>query len=265
MIEDQYLNEIRKILKKAGDTIIKYYREENITVEIKSDNSPVTIADLESEKIIIEALSKLTPEIEIVSEESADGSKASSEKDQFWLIDPLDGTREFINKTDEFCIIFSLIKNGIPVEGYIYAPIWNTLWYAVQGEGAWMVSDNEKVKLPSNIKEGDFKILKSRSHHGHGEDQWIKKAEHKTKLSSKSQGSAIKFCLIAEGKADFYIKTGPIYEWDIAAGSLLLKESGGGLIDIKNGKEPVFTGHSKTVPYFIAYGHRIDDPRSWLL
>ena len=264
MIKEQYLNEIRNMLKKAGDKILEYYSEENYTIETKSDNSPVTDADLESEKIIKEALMKLTPDIGIISEESAQESAEIPDRDLFWLIDPLDGTREFINRTDEFCVIISLIRNGTPVEGYIYAPIKDTFCYAIEGEGAWMETNGTKSRLPAIDKSGDYTILKSRSHHGRGEDKWMKKAEDRTKLSSQSQGSAIKFCLIAEGEADFYIKTGPIYEWDIAAGSLILKESGGGLVDIKTGKEPAFIGSNKTAPYFIAYGSRIKDPSAWL-
>lgn len=254
---------ITSILKAAGEAIMDVYRSPGYRLYRKDDDSPVTAADFASEIIIKEGLSVLTPGIEIISEESApiidDGTMMP---DDYWIVDPLDGTTEFISRNDEFCILLARVTDGLVNQGYLYSPVSETLWYAIRGKGAFRVSGKEITRLPCHNPGNSLRILKSRSHSLPGEQDWITELQQSHDITDDYQGSALKFCMIAGGYADLYLKLGIINKWDVAAGSILLEESGGGIFSIATGMPLKFgtPGH-KTEP-FLAYGNRITDPEA---
>jgi len=257
---------IRSILSEASARILEIYNSDTFDVMVKEDRSPVTQADLASDRVIIERLHQLTPGLTIISEESEPAIQETGQAtDRYWLLDPLDGTKEFIARNGEFCISLALVENGCPVEGYIFAPVSGEYWYAVKGKGAFKWIDGNPVKLPVTQLSGDYILMKSRSHHGAPEERWISIAgKHINLHPPLTHGSAIKFGLIAEGRADLYLKKRGIYGWDIAAGAVILQESGGGIIEFDSGRPVKFNPDKNPVPHFLAYGSRITDPGSLL-
>ena len=246
-----------------------------VKVKHKTDLTPVTNADISSERIIKTELGLLTPDIPLIGEESEkvsyDERKGYS---QLWLLDPIDGTRELIAGNGEYCICLALVKDNIPVEGYIYAPSSGEFWYAIKDKGAFKETDEGYKKLPLtdpsppnkqvSFPWDGFIIMKSRSHHNFAERRWIRKLGKKTSLKVKKQGSAIKFCRIAEGIADLYVKKGRIFEWDVAAGQIILEESGGGVLGFETGSPLKYNEAHLRLKPFLAFGSRISKPTTFL-
>lgn len=233
MIDTQDLIEI---CNSAGSKIMDIYNSADsasMQVEYKSDNSPLTLADKESNKIICHSLKSKYPEIPILSEEGAQiDYKERKRWTKFWLIDPIDGTKEFIKKNGEFTINIALIDRNEPILGVIFAPAKSTLYMAKKNCGAFKI--NTKVKLDSlddftKISVSNqldcVRIVGSRSHSNANFTNWVKKKFPNAKIVEA--GSSLKFCLIAEGKADIYPRFGPTSEWDIAAGHIIINEAGG--------------------------------------
>ena len=210
---------------KAGKIIMEIYQGE-ITRKIKTDGSPVTDADKAAEKIILSKLNKLVPKILVVSEEAPEShSKVSREK--FFLVDPLDGTKEFLKKDGKgsFTVNIGLIENHIPVMGIVYAPALGRLFFGAQSFGAWEVFNGIKTKLSiGELKTDDIVAVASVSHRDQQTDTWLK--ENKISKTT-SIGSSLKFCLVASGQADVYPRFGPTMEWDTAAGDAILRAAGG--------------------------------------
>lgn len=253
-------------LREAGDNI-RRIESGTYIINNKSDKSPITDADLISDSIIRNMLSDNFKDIPVLSEEQSNSQGSNDKPSLFWLLDPLDGTKEFIKGNGEYCISLALIEEGRPVEAYIYWPAQMILWYAIKGEGAYRVEDNKASKLPINNKEtgSPLLLLQSRSHTKNEEVLWYEKASLIENIEIQQQGSAIKFCHIAEGRADFYIKKGRIYGWDIAAGDLILSESGGRLMSYGLGGDIIYSFDKSEMPHFIACSYRIDNPAEWLL
>ncbi len=212
------------IAQKAGDTILKVYQTD-FEVEIKPDNSPVTIADKQSDAIITAELQKLYPDIPVMSEEGTIPDYEDRKHwSTFWSVDPLDGTKEFIKKTDEFTINIALIENNTPVFGLIYAPALKLLYYGGPDMGAFKVNYNQaspepKQLFPNQEGEQDIAIAVSRSYRSKAIDAYCETLEKQGKVMTLIQaGSALKFGYLAEGKVDRYPRFGPTMEWDTAAG-----------------------------------------------
>lgn len=243
------------------------FENDKLQVKTKSDMSPVSNADILSDKIITSGLKELFPEIPMISEETI--SQNHSERlisDKCWMLDPIDGTREFVSGVNEFCICLALISDKKPVKGYIFAPATNELWYAVKGSGAWKIdAEGKKHKLPTKNNSDNYLALLSRFHHRPEESKWLENTKTKHKLQTMSQGSALKFCRIAEGSADIYYKIGRIFEWDVAAGQIILEESMGGIIHLDSRKAPEYNKKEPSIGPFLAYGNRIRNPESWLV
>lgn len=256
---------IFRALLHAGDEI-SAIESAPYNIRTKSDSSPVTDADLVSDSIIRKALSEISPDIPVASEEQAFNTDNADLPSKFWLLDPLDGTKEFIKGNGEYCISLALIVNNRPVEAYIYAPTQKRLWYAVKDNGAYLMDRETPVRLPlyNHRKNEALILLRSRSHHNTAESKWYESATNNSRIEVKEQGSAIKFCMLAEGKADLYIKKGRIFGWDIAAGDLILTESGGLLLAYGNDKEIAYKFDKSEMPSFIACGQRIENPENWL-
>lgn len=229
------------IAQLAGDEILSYYNNTKVEndIKIKDDKSPVTIADLASSKIIENKLNNLKIDnsifrLPVLSEESPDVNTITRRQwNDYWLVDPLDGTKEYIDKNGEFCIIISLISDKRPIIGIIYAPYLKTLYYAIKNQGAYKVTANkEPTKINTNkidMSKKNITIVTSKRHHNYSKynDFIDTLRQNNIKTNVILQGSAIKFGLVAEGKADIYPRFGLTSEWDTAAGDCILQEAGG--------------------------------------
>ena len=241
-LDQEYIEKLIKISKNAGDAIMDIYESE-FDVNFKSDQSPLTKADVLSNKIICQSLKKITPDIPILSEECCDipFEERSSWK-TYWLVDPLDGTKEFINKNGEFTVNIALIRDNKPIFGVINIPTINKTFWGAETLGSYEINKNKDVKKISNVKKINKKIriLTSRSHI-EAEMDIIKGIEDYELLPT---GSSLKFCLIANGQADAYIRLGPTSEWDVAAGHAIIEYSGCIITDLKGKKIKYNQGES---------------------
>ena len=230
MLDKIQLQEIIDIAEEAGKAIMEIYSTDDFAVVDKSDNSPLTKADKASNEVIIRRLQSSYPEIPIISEENKEVPYADR-KDWtwFWLVDPLDGTKEFIKKNGEFTVNIALVHDGRPVLGVVGIPARNEMYYAVQGQGAWKIdAEGNKHMLQVNEPSAErIALIGSRSHPSPEFDAYLKDMESKyAQVDFVPAGSSLKFCLVAEGKADVYPRLGPTMEWDTGAGHAVVLEAG---------------------------------------
>ena len=218
------MKKIITIVKKAGETIMQIYAKD-FSVEYKEDQSPLTEADLASHHLICDELSKLYPDIPILSEESADTFILPDENACFWCVDPLDGTKEFIKKNDEFTVNIALIENQQPILGVIGVPAKNIIYAAVKGGGAFkQQGENELQTIHVKLQNPDHLIFAvSRSHL----DEHTKALVDEYQAKMLQAGSALKLAYLAEGLVDVYPRFGPTMLWDVAAGQCVIEEAGG--------------------------------------
>src|SRR5699024_9550337 len=221
------LEKIITTAKEAGDAILEFYHDD-VEVMHKVDESPLTNADVAAHHIIIDALKELDPDTPVISEESGvPDYKDRSHWNKFWIVDPLDGTKEFIKKNDEFTVNIALVENGDPILGVVYVPVKDTIFYAQKGQGSFKKEGSNKAKpiFSENAdKNNDLVAVQSRSH---GSDRLVNKLKEEglTVDQTIPAGSSLKFCLVAEGKADIYPRMGPTMEWDVAAGDCVYRYS----------------------------------------
>lgn len=248
------LTEIIKIAQDAGDAILQVYNQP-VEVEIKSDNSPLTLADKKSNEIILAGLNKFFPTIPVISEETKLTEYAvRKEWTTCFIVDPLDGTKEFIKRNGEFTVNIALVQDGIPVLGVIYLPAKKITYMAEQGIGSFKIENNIKTKLSARetAEDGVLKIVGSRSHQTPELLEYVEtqKQEYK-EVEFVAAGSSLKFCLIAEGKADVYPRLGPTMEWDTCAGQIIATEAGA--ITQVYGSTKIMTYNREDLlnPYFI--------------
>ncbi len=244
----------RRLAICAGDEIMSVYGAENFSVEIKEDSSPVTAADLAADAVISKGLQDAFPGIPLVTEEQADSHAQSG--DTFLIVDPLDGTKEFVKRRGDFTVNIALVEKGVPTLGVVYAPARGRLFYTT-GNGAVEESGTfgtERVghRSPINVAEADnsaLRVVASKSHRSPELEEYIGRYAI---ANSVAAGSSLKFCLVATGEADFYPRLGPTMEWDTAAGHAVLAAAGGevrrldDLTPLAYGK-PAFRN-----PYFLA-------------
>ena len=247
------LPKVRTIAHEAGQVILRFYNG-GIDAATKVDGSPVTQADIAAEHVIIPALHHLAPGIPVVSEEAAAaGHKPDISGGLFWLVDPLDGTKEFISRNGEFTVNIALIEAGRPVLGVVYAPATGDL-YAAAGPGTavhWVEGRHDyPIKVRTPPADG-LTVVASRSH-GAGSDLDNFLAQYKVK-DRVSCGSSLKFCTVAAGKADLYPRFGLTSEWDTAAGHAVLLAAGG-RVEQPDGSPLVYGKDDILNPFFIAYG-----------
>ncbi len=220
------LQSVSGIAIEAGKVIHGVYRsEENIHVSLKADHTPLTVADRLSHDIIMRGLSALDPAIPVLSEEGADIPYEERQNwEYFWCVDPLDGTKEFIYRRDEFTVNIALIHCNKPVLGIIYAPVYDTLYYGADGWGSWRQKDGETAeRLYADKDASSWTAIGSRSHASAEEDEILKSYPV---VKTVAAGSSLKFCRIAEGAAHIYYRHGPTMEWDTAAGQAIAVNSG---------------------------------------
>ena len=249
-----FARQIGDIARAAGDAILSIYHSD-FAVETKADASPLTAADLAAQQIIMTGLAALDPVLPVLSEEAK--TLAWSERQQwsrYWLVDPLDGTREFVKRNGEFTVNIALIENRQSVLGVVLAPVTGELYIAAQGEGAWLQTqaDGDWQRIRARSLAQPPVMAGSRSH-GSLQDSMLNAL-----LGPEHQlvplGSSLKFCLIARGAADVYLRLGLTSEWDTAAAQCVLQEAGGAVLDLQGVPFSYNRGESLLNPEFIAVG-----------
>jgi len=247
---------------EAGRAILEVYARD-FTVETKGDDSPVTEADLAAHRIICDGLKALTPDIPVLSEEAADIPwERRRQWTRLWLVDPLDGTREFVKKNGEFTVNIALIENHEPVMGVIYAPVPDVLMHAERGIGAFLRSEGADVPVSSTRPAAaPLRVAASRSHATERTQRLLAAlGDHER----HGLGSSLKFCRLAEGRIDFYPRFGPTSEWDTAAGQAILECAGGVVQDIDGRPLRYNTKDSLLNPDFFAVGDPALGWREWI-
>lgn len=236
----------------AAAAILKIYNSD-FAVERKEDKSPLTTADRRSHDILSEFLKSLFS-FPVLSEEGKNIPYEERRRWQnYWLLDPLDGTKEFINRNGDFTINIALIHEHRPVLGLIYIPVSGVLYYAKKGAGAFKVENTRTERLPLSGKSDRLTIVGSRSHASKELDQYVDEMRNKYgDIQFVSRGSSLKFCLVAEGKADVYPRLGPTMEWDTAAGQIIVEESGGRVLEYKTQTALGYNKKDLVNPYFLA-------------
>ena len=241
----EFVDQIIPCLEQCAEKIMEIYGNFNNDIQIKDDNSPLTQADIASHDIINECLKSFG--YPIISEESQNIYTKSS---KYWLVDPLDGTKEFINKNEEFTINIALIENRYPLEGYVYSPTTKTLYLGGLDKKSYKVQ-NSIIEQIQTVKTADpIRIVVSRSHLNEETQKYISQF---TKHELLQSGSSIKFCMVAEGKADIYPRFAPTSEWDTGAAQAVVEGAGGLVLD-KNGKRMIYQKDNILNPHFIVKG-----------
>ncbi len=230
-----------------------YYRADQIEFDLKEDRSPVTEADLASDRFIREAL-RTNFDLPFVTEESGVDYSIRKSWTAYFVVDPLDGTKDFIAKNDEFTINIALIKNRKPVLGVVFAPALGELFYGEENKGAFLTKDGETFKLPTGKCEAP---TLARSHF-HDSDKIERFARLNSISGSTVTSSAIRPARLAQGVVNIYCGIGRPKEWDIAAGHVLIKESGCRIMDLKTKKEPVYNSPDNRVNHFLACAGEVD-------
>jgi len=253
-----WLPSVIGIADAAGEEIMRIYRTA-FNVTLKDDRSPLTEADLEAQRIIAAGLERLAPGIAMLAEESAPAQFETRRCWQrLWLVDPLDGTREFVKRNGEFTVNIALVEQGEPVLGVVYAPALPVLYAAARGCGAFR-RDAEGRRTPIRAQlhaPARLRILGSRSHGDAVLDRMLDRLGAQERIS---MGSALKFGLLAEGSGDLYVRRGPTSEWDTAAGQAVVLEAGGCVVDLK-GAPLRYNAHENLInPSFMAYADRSRD------
>ncbi|MGH8081730.1 MAG: 3'(2'),5'-bisphosphate nucleotidase CysQ [Lysobacter sp.] len=223
------------IARDASAAILQVYHGE-FEVERKADASPVTAADLAAHHVILDGLARLTPDIPVLSEESAHEVSLEQRRQwsRLWLVDPLDGTREFVKRNGEFSVNLALIENGVAVFGLVLAPVGGALWYGQRGGRAFRRDGDAEIEVRAQVPPAQpMRVAASRSHHSQRSDDFLVRAHREAAggIRMVSLGSSLKFCRIAEGSLDLYPRFGPTSEWDTAAGQCVLEAAGGAVLD----------------------------------
>ncbi|MGA9573402.1 MAG: 3'(2'),5'-bisphosphate nucleotidase CysQ [Lysobacterales bacterium] len=248
------------ISRRAGLKILDWY-DGDMGITIKADDSPLTRADLASHELIKDELSKRWPEIPILSEESADIPWETRRNwQQYWLVDPLDGTKEFINRNGEFTVNIALVRNHRPVTGIVHVPVTDTTYFGSRDLGAWCQQGNAQATV-IRIRRPAARppvIVGSRSH---ANPELSKQLDRLGEHELTSMGSSLKFCLIAEGMADFYPRLGPTSEWDTAAAQAVVEAAGGQVVKIDGTPLEYNRKEAYLNPHFFVFG---DADREWL-
>ncbi len=254
------LDHLRRIAAQAGDAIMTVY-EKDFAVEFKADHSPLTEADRASHDCIVAGLSELDPALPILSEES-DPAELGERRDwkRYWLVDPLDGTKEFVKRNGEFTVNIALVVDGRAVMGVVLAPEIGLEYAGALDLGAWKwQADAQAEKISVTLRQtGDVRVVVSRSHPSGALAGFL---DNIGPHELKPMGSSLKICLVADGQADIYPRLGPTSEWDTAAAQAILESAGGSMMDAAGRELRYNTKDSLLNPYFLAFG---DPNRDWL-
>lgn len=226
--------EVVEIAREAGRLILDIYKNHDYQEFTKSDDTPVTSADIAAHKLILQRLTALTPDVPVLSEEDAEVPLSEREQwQQYWLVDPLDGTQEFIARSGDFATIIALVQNNQPVMGVVYGPVSGVTYYAYQGQGAWKIIENEeKIELSTHVREDENRTITMAISRRQDIKSTTKRMSPVWNYEMVPLGSAaLKACLVAEGAVDCYLRLGPTGEWDTAATQCIVEQAGGGIVN----------------------------------
>jgi 3'(2'), 5'-bisphosphate nucleotidase len=256
---NKLLLDVTALAREAGRAILEVYAS-SFSVQEKADSSPLTEADLRSEKLILAGLRRIAPEIPVLSEETGQSAWAVRRNwSRLWVVDPLDGTKEFVQRNGEFTVNIALVDNHRPVLGIVHAPALERDYFACEGIGAFR-SDARAAGRPIRVSRrgsGAVRVVGSRSHRGSSLDGFLSRVGAHELVEV---GSSLKLCLVAEGSADVYPRLGPTCEWDTAAGQCVLEQAGGQVLKLDG--EPLEYNREDTLnPNFVGFG---DAGTDWL-
>ena len=241
------------LARAAGAAILQVY-DRAFAVETKDDRSPLTAADRASHRVIAEGLHRLAPEVPLLSEEGrAIPYDERRGWDRLWIVDPLDGTKEFIKRNGEFTVNIALVEHGAPLFGVVYVPVQRVLYWGGRGLGAWRQQEATKpaaVRVRRPTRERGLTVVQSRSHPSPELDAYL---QDFPVAESVSVGSSVKFCAVAEGRADLYPRLAPTMEWDTAAGQAVVEGAGGKVLD-RDGRPLVYNKPELLNPHFVVTG-----------
>jgi len=242
--------ELVSLIWKASDAILEVYHSGKLDTKIKGDESPVTQADLAAHYVLVNGLSQLTPNIPVVSEEDPSSLQISKSHQRYWLIDPLDGTKEFINRNGEFTCNLALVDSHQTIYGFVGVPVLDLLYHGGSNHGAYRVNRaGSETQIQCHRKSTPTRVIASKSHLNPETTAFIEAIE--TPVELIQAGSSLKFLRIAEGLADIYPRLAPTCEWDTAAAQAILEGAGGSVK--QNDGSPVTYGKSEILnPHFIA-------------
>ncbi len=251
---EKIIDKVCDMAVSAGEEIMNIYNNaDDFLIELKNDDSPLTIADKKSNEIINEGLNSLDVRYPIISEENRQVEyEVRKRYNRFWLVDPLDGTKEFIKRNDEFTVNIALIEDGYPIMGFVYVPATSLLYYSCKKEGAFKKENSyaERIKvLEFDILDKGLKVICSRSHINEATKSFMDKLVEPETIS---KGSSLKFLIIAEGAAHIYPRLGPTMEWDTGAAQAILEEAGGSVLHYETHQRLNYNKASLLNPYFIA-------------
>lgn len=252
---------IRRLALEAGDKIMEIYNSDDFDVKVKSDDSPVTAADEAADAIISDGLRAAFPDMMLVTEEQS--ASHAIKGDTFLIVDPLDGTKEFIHRRGDFTVNIALVEKGVPTRGVVYAPAKDRMFFTLpDGQSVEETGDLAKDQMgatsPINVASSDnaaLMVVASKSHRDQATDDYINKYSVK---DMKSAGSSLKFCLVATGEADIYPRVGRTMEWDTAAGHAVLLGAGGDVVRFDDHTPLTYGKDDYANPFFVAYAPEVE-------
>lgn len=261
MIEQTLMDAVVRIAEQAGAAILEVYNRDDFDVEKKGDDSPLTAADLAAHRIIVAGLEALPEKLPVHSEES-EGITYDMRKNwsRYWLVDPLDGTKEFIKRNGEFTVNIALMAGGVPVAGVVHVPVTRVTYVGGQGLGAFKIIDGQRSPIAVRPL-GDAVVMVASRSHGSDKLGAVEAAirEHVGSVDRTSMGSSLKLCLVAEGAADFYPRLAPTSEWDTAAADAVVRAAGGHVV--RTDFQPLAYNKPDILnPHFLVMG---DTPDRW--
>ena len=257
----ELLARVAAIARRAGREILEIYASGELAARPKADASPITAADLRAHRLILQSLHELTPEVPVLSEEAVHTSFAQrSQWRGYWLVDPLDGTREFLSRNGQFTVNIALIEGHAPALGVVHVPVTDISYRGLPGVGAWRAragTPAEEIHVAARAG-APLRVVGSRSHRGDSLDAFLARVGPHELLPV---GSSLKFCMVAEGAADVYPRLGPTSEWDTAAAHAVVSGAGGTVSGLDGEPLRYNTREALLNPFFVAYGPR---DRDWL-
>ena len=248
------LSQVRAAVAEAGSAILEIYSDpDRFDTEHKADDSPLTAADVAANKILMARLQELTPDIPILSEESKQAPWYDRKHWQrCWVVDPLDGTKEFLKRNDEFTVNVALVREHQPILGVVYAPALQTWYFAARHEGAWRQQGKgvmDRIEVAEKPQGRPWKVVGSRSHSTPEVDAFVARLGDAELVS---MGSSLKLCLVADGSADVYPRLGPTSEWDTCAAQAVVEQAGGQVLDAETGEPLRYNARESVLnPHFI--------------
>lgn len=250
------LDQVEQIAFRAGDAIMEVYGR-TFDVEEKADQSPLTEADMAANTVIVAALNALPGEIPVLSEEAVEAFPGPDANGRYWLVDPLDGTKEFIKRNGEFTVNIALIEQGRPVLGVVFAPALGRVYLGAEGLGAFRVEGRggarQAIRVAARHGDQPWRVVGSRSHFSAETSRWL---EPLGGYELVAMGSSLKFCLVAEGAADLYPRLGPTCLWDTGAAHAVVNAAGGSVVTLEGVPLDYSSPDRVMNPWFVVYASR---------